>query len=139
MGIPIKEIIAGALKPVSEVIDSLHTSREEKDAVKLKLAMAQGQLGSDFNKAQASVIIAEATGKSWIQRNWRPITMLSFTFIIVWNYVIGPIGTWLAAMFGGPVFPVLDLPTGLWATLNVGIGGYMTLRTYEKVKFGKEK
>jgi hypothetical protein len=139
MAIPIKAIIEGALKPVSDLIDSLHTSREEKDAVKLKLAMAQGQLGSDFNAAQASVIIAEATGASWIQRNWRPLTMLTFVFIIAWNYVFGPIGTWIAAMFGGPVFPVLDLPTGLWTTLNVGIGGYMTLRTFEKVKFGKEK
>ncbi len=63
----------------------------------------------------------------------------TFVFIIAWNYVLGPLGTWFAAFFSGPAFPVLDLPMGLWTTLNVGIGGYMTLRTYEKVKFGKEK
>lgn len=135
----IKDIIAGAIKPVSELVDSLHTSREEKDAMKLQLAVAQGKLESDFHKSQSAVIMAEATGASWIQRTWRPIVMLGFAFIIFWNYVLGPIGSWLGALFGGPVFPVLELPTGLWATLNVGIGGYMTLRTYEKVKFGKEK
>jgi hypothetical protein len=57
----------------------------------------------------------------------------------MWNYVFGPIGTWLAAFVGGPAFPVLDLPTGLWATINVGLGGYITARTVEKVKLGKEK
>lgn len=137
MGLPIADIISGALGPVSKVIDSLHTSREEKDAAKIQLVLAQGQLSAEFNRAQASVIVAEATGASWIQRNWRPLTMLTFVFIILWNYVLGPIGTWFGGLFGGPVFPVLDLPMGLWTTLNVGIGGYMTLRTFEKVKFGK--
>ena len=139
MALAIAEIIAGALKPVSDLIDELHTSREEKDSAKVKLALAQEQLGAEFNKAQAAVIIAEATGQSWIQRNWRPVTMLSFVFIIVWNYVIGPIGTWGAGFFSGPKFPVLDLPAGLWATINIGIGGYMTMRTVEKIKLGKEK
>jgi hypothetical protein len=135
----IKEAVMGALGPVSDLVDNLHTSREEKDQMKLQLAVAQGNLEANFHKAQSAVIMAEATGASWIQRNWRPITMLSFVFIIVWNYVIGPIGTWLAVLLGSPaVFPVLELPTGLWTTLNVGIGGYMTLRTYEKVQFGKE-
>lgn len=143
----IKEAVMGALGPVSDLVDSLHTSREEKDGMKLQLAVAQGSLEQSFHASQSAVIMAEATGQSWIQRNWRPLTMLSFVFIIVWNYVIGPIGTWLSAVcvaiWGGPetvpiLFPVLELPTGLWATLNVGIGGYMSLRTYEKVQFGRE-
>ena len=139
MALAIAELIAGALKPVSEVIDSLHTSREEKDAAKIQLAIAQGQLDAGFTNAQKDIIVAEATGHSWIQQSWRPLTMLSFVFIILWNYVAGPIGTWLAAFFGGPALPVLDLPTGLWATINVGLAGYITARTFEKVKLGKEK
>ena len=139
MALPIKDIIAGALKPIAETIDSLSTSREEKDAAKLQLAKILADVGAKYNDAQASVIIAEATGESWIQRNWRPITMLSFVFIVVWNYVIGPIGTWGAGFFDGPSFPVLELPIGLWGTIATGIGGYMTLRTFEKVKLGKEK
>ena len=139
MALAIAEIIAGALKPVSEVIDSLHTSREEKDQAKIQLAIAQGQLDAGFTAAQKDIIVAEATGHSWIQQSWRPLTMLSFVFIIMWNYVMAPIGTWGAAFFGGPALPVLDLPTGLWATINVGLGGYITARTFEKVKLGKEK
>ena len=139
MAIAIKELIAEALKPISDTIDSLHTSREEKDSAKIQLAIAQGTLDAGFTNAQKDIIVAEATGHSWVQQSWRPITMLSFVFIIFWNFVLGPIGTWLAAFVGGPAFPVLDLPTGLWATINVGLGGYITARTVEKVKLGKEK
>ena len=139
MALAIKEIIAGALQPIADTIDNLTTSREEKDAAKIKLAIAQGTLDATFTNAQKDIIVAEATGHSWIQQSWRPLTMLSFVFIILWNFVMAPIGTWFAAFFGGPALPVLDLPTGLWATINIGLGGYITARTFEKVKLGKEK
>ena len=139
MSLMIKEIVEGALKPVSNLIDSLHTSREEKDQAKIQLAIAQGQLSATFTNAQKDIIVAEATGHSWIQQSWRPLTMLVFVFIILWNYVMAPIGTWLAAFFSGPALPVLDLPTGLWATINVGLAGYITARSVEKIKLGKEK
>ena len=139
MPLGIKELVAGALGPIEKIIDNLHTSREEKDSAKIQLAVAQGKLEAGFTNAQKDIIVAEATGHSWIQQSWRPITMLSFVFIIMWNYVFGPIGTWLAGFMGGPEFPVLVLPTGLWATINVGLGGYITARTFEKVKLGKEK
>lgn len=139
MAIAIAEIIAGALGPAADLVDSLHTSREEKDAMKIELARVQGTLESEFHSAQASVIIAEATGKSWLQRNHRPLTVMTFVFIVAWNYVLGPIGSWGAALLGSAAqFPVLDLPTGLWATISLGMGGYMALRTYEKTTLGKE-
>ncbi|MHC4302515.1 MAG: 3TM-type holin, partial [Planctomycetota bacterium] len=106
----IKDAVEGALGPVSDIIDNLTTSREEKDAAKIALAKAQGQLESDFHAQQASVIIAEATGASWLQRNHRPLTVMTFVFIVAWNYVLGPIGTWGASLFGlGASFPVLEL------------------------------
>ena len=139
MALPLAEIITGALSPINDIIDTLTTTREEKDAAKIQLAIAQGKLEAGFTNAKKDIIVAEATGHSWIQQSWRPLTMLSFVFIIMWNFVMAPIGTWLAAFFGGPALPVLDLPTGLWATINVGLGGYITARTFEKVKLGKEK
>lgn len=84
---------------------------------------------SDVVQAKASVIIAEASGKSWIQRSWRPITMLSFVGIIVNNYILVPYGI----AFGLEV-PMLEIPPGMWGLLTVGVGGYIGGRTYEKVK-----
>lgn len=140
MAIAIGDIIAGALGPAADLVDSLHTSREEKDGMKIELAKAQGALESSFHQQQASVIIAEATGASWLQRNHRPLTVMTFVFIVAWNYVLGPIGSWIAELLGSLAkFPVLDLPTGLWATISLGMGGYMALRTYEKTTLGPEK
>ena len=140
----IKEAVSGALGPLSDIIDNISTTREEKDEAKIALAKAQGVLESNFHQSQTAVIVAEATGASWLQRNHRPLISVSFAFIVVWNFVLGPIGSWISgvmcAIWGGvPVlFPVLELPPGLWGTITLCIGGYMSLRTYEKNTLGQE-
>jgi len=74
----------------------------------------------EVTKMQSNVIVAEAQGASWIQRNWRPVTMLTFLILII-----------LAAL------RVIDLslmqvPKPMWTLLTVGIGGYIGGRTVEK-------
>ena len=84
---------------------------------------------SSLVDAQAKIIVAEAQGGSWIQRSWRPVTMLMFVAIIANNYILVP----YAVAFGANV-PMLDIPPGMWSLLTVGIGGYIGGRTYEKVQ-----
>ena len=84
--------------------------------------------------AKQAIIVAEAQGGSWIQRTWRPITMLTFVFIIAHNYIIVP----YAQAFGAPV-PTLDIPPGMWGLLTVGIGGYIGGRSAEKIVKMREK
>ena len=49
-------------------------------------AKAQAELNKalvtppDIEKAAASVVVAEAKGEGWLQRNWRPLTMVSFYY-----------------------------------------------------------
>lgn len=123
---PIGEIIGG----VRGVINDLHTSGEEKLQAQLKLseldvAFRQKVLEAEarWAEAQADVIKSEAQGESWLQRNWRPILMLTFTYIIAHNYVISPI-------FSVPSVPI---PEHLWELLKIGIGGYIISRSGEKV------
>lgn len=84
---------------------------------------------SDLHKATAQIITAEAQGESALQRNWRPITMLVFVFIIANNYVIAP---YAMALIGWHV-PTLDIPQGMWGLLQLGIGGYIASRGGEKI------
>ena len=132
MAIDIAAIVTGAFKPISDIIDSLHTSKEEKAAAKLAMINAQGALQNELIGYQKDIIIAEATGESWLQRNWRPIIMLLFGSLLAWNYVVAPLGTWLAAMFAGPAFPALEMPPEFYTLLTVGIGGYIGGRSTEK-------
>ena len=126
--------VKGLIGSVGAIIDDLHTSGEEKAEAKQKLAVLEAatllslaEVGKTLIEAQRDAVVAEAKG-SWLQRNWRPLTMMVFVFIIFNNYVLVPYVT----AFGGSV-PTLEIPNGMWALLNVGIGGYITSRGIEKV------
>ncbi len=127
--------IKGLIGEIGGVIDNVHTSEEERAAAKAKLRAleteATAQILSHAEtlfQSQRDVLVAEIQGEGWLQRSWRPITMLVFVFIILNNYVIVP----YVAAFGGAV-PALEIPNGMWALLNVGIGGYIASRGIEKV------
>ena len=68
--------------------------------------------------AKANLIAAEAQGASWLQRNWRPITMLSFLGLVV------------ADAFGLLAFRLADQA---WLLLQIGLGGYVVGRSVEKI------
>jgi len=90
-------------------------------------AQAQ-QLKQQIVDSQAQVVIAEAKGESWIQRSWRPITMLSFVGIIVNNYLLYP---YLSLFWHSA--PSLPIPPDMWELLKIGIGGYIVSRGGEKM------
>jgi hypothetical protein len=117
-------------KNVTEVIDNLNTSGEEKlEAQRKLLELERGfqvkiaEIDATNAKTAAEVIIAETKSESWAARNWRPITMLTFTYIIAHNYIFAP-------MFS---LTVLSIPTDLWELLKIGMGGYVLGRTAEKI------
>ncbi|KKL71596.1 hypothetical protein LCGC14_2093330 [marine sediment metagenome] len=132
------DILAGPVKglvgAVGSIIDDLHTSGEEKAAAKQKISeleaatiLSLAEVGKTLIEAQRAVVVSETKG-GWLQRNWRPLTMMVFVFIIFNNYVLVP----YISAFGGTI-PALEIPNGMWALLNVGIGGYITSRGIEKV------
>jgi len=118
-------LIGQIFKPAADLIDNLHTSEEEK--INAKTAMFEVQMGlgmkvldyeAQLIKAQSSIIVAEAQGQSILQRNWRPITMLTFLFLVV------------ADSFGQLPF---RLAGEAWTLLQLGLGGYVVGRSGEKI------
>jgi len=75
-------------------------------------------LESEILKVQANVIMSEANGQSWIQRSWRPLTMLTFLVLVVLD------------SFG---FLPFRLAKEAWDLLKIGLGGYVIGRSAEKV------
>ena len=69
-------------------------------------------------EVQSNVIVAEAGGKSWLQRNWRPITMVCFLILVI----LDSFG-WLPN----------KLAPQAWTLLSIGLGGYVVGRSAEKV------
>ena len=130
---PISAITEG-IKAIGSIFDSVSTTDEERLELNNKLQGIQNDLTSkilgyqsEIAQYQSEVIIAEAKGESWLQRNWRPSLMAIFGIIVANNYIIAP---YLMAMFDWQV--VLEIPEQLWGLLKLGVGGYIGGRSIEK-------
>ncbi|MTI10268.1 3TM-type holin [Curvivirga aplysinae] len=123
--------LLSALTPlIGGVLDRVIPDQVERDKVRLELETALLSHAADIEKAAASVVIAEAKGESWLQRNWRPMLMVLFGYIVAHNYVIAPV-------FG--VASVV-MPDHLWELLKIGVGGYIVSRGAEKgISLWKDK
>lgn len=118
-------LIGQIFKPATELIDNLHTSTEEKLAQKAVLLQLQTDFlkeGLEYEQEQlkqkAAIIMAETKSESWITRNWRPITMLTFLALVVLDQT------------GQLAFRLAD---EAWTLLQLGLGGYVVGRSVEKV------
>ena len=124
----ILDILAGIFKPITDIVDHLTVSGDEK--AKLQGALIQAQFtaqmqGIEYEKqlltARSSIVLAEAKSDSWLTKSWRPILMLTFGGLIV------------ARMLGftsASISPAEYLE--LWSVLKLGIGGYVIGRSVEK-------
>lgn len=98
-------------------------SQAQKDALSFQLAQMQAQ--TDTNKV-------EAANQSLFVAGWRPFIGWICGFGLAFAFLISPLFTWLAALFGHPIkFPELDL--GTLMTLLLGMLGLGGMRTFEKV------
>ena len=121
--------VGNIIKPVTELVDSVSTTDEEKAQLKNELAKIEAELTKELVtyktkllEAQASVITAEAKGESWLQRNWRPITMLTFVVLIV--------ARWMGLTIEG-ISPQIEKQ--LYDIVQIGLGGYVIGRSAEKI------
>lgn len=121
----LSDIVSGILKPISDVIDHVTVSGEDK----VKLQMAQLEAGmaaatasqnyeAELLDGQQKVIAAEASSGNLLTSSWRPITMLTFLALVV------------ADSFGWLHSP---LAPQAWTLLQIGLGGYTVGRSVEKV------
>lgn len=118
---------------VSTVKDAIMKAVPDKDAAARLQADITTQLIAQDSAAldgAVKIILAEAQGASWLQRNWRPLLMLVIIAIVANNYLIAP---YINALFGAGSVPVLALPEQLWNLMTLGVGGYIAGRTGEKM------
>jgi hypothetical protein len=119
------DVIGSIFRPIADVIDHVLPSGDAKIALQQKVLeaqMAAAAQAMDYEKqlldSQAQIVKAEAQGGSWLQRNWRPITMLTFLVLVVCD-AFG----WLPFRLAGEA----------WTLLQLGLGGYVVGRSAEKI------
>lgn len=126
LGNPFADVVRAA----TGIIERFVPDPQAKITASLELAKLQAdanakliQADVDWAKAQEASIEAETKSESWMARNWRPITMLTFVFIIAYNFIF-------AQWWGLKLLPI---PPDMWALLKIGIGGYIMGRSAEKI------
>lgn len=97
------------------LIDKFFPDAGEKDKRQLEQFLA-------VFTAQAQIVAAEAASKSWLASSWRPLTMLTFVFLIV--------SRWFG--FAAPNLSPEEY-LKLWDIVELGLGGYVVGRSVEKI------
>ena len=118
------------LAPVlGKVLDRVIPDKAAKEKAQMELNKALVTHSADIEKAAASVVVAEAKGEGWLQRNWRPLTMISFLVLLFMFWF----GIHPENLSDQVIMKLFDL-------LQIGIGGYIISRGAEKgIKTWKEK
>ena len=121
--------VAPMVKTLFKTIDKTIDNKAEAEKIKqnIQQQLLSGQLKE--LEAQASIITAEAKG-GWLQRNWRPLLMLTFAGLVVAH--------WFG--FTAPNIPE-SVQNSLLNIVLVGMGGYIVGRSGEKImdKFKEKK
>lgn len=114
------------VKPISDVInkivDKVAPDADLAEKLKFEITKELIKVDNEALSTQASIIIAEASGDSFLQRSWRPIIMLNFGALITAHWL----GFTPENLDGDQVLALLDI-------VQVGLGGYIVGRSAEKV------
>ena len=120
-----------AIAPLAKILFStIEKSIPDKDLqAKIKADMQTQLMQSHTQELQAAAKIIEAEAKAgWFASSWRPLLMYVLIFILVWNYILGPV----VKIFTGAVIS-FELPGDVWGLLQIGLGGYVVGRSAESV------
>lgn len=139
MAIPIPIIdtlIEAALKVFDRVLpDPAQKAAAQLELLKLKQAGEFKQLDADLQMALAQVEVnkLEAASSDPFKSGWRPFIGWTCGAGFATQFVVGPWGTWIAALNGSNVpFPQMDMSQMMPLLLGMlGLGAY---RTYEKTR-----
>ena len=125
--LPTLKVIAPLARVLFSTVDKAVLDKDLAEKLKAQLNTQLLQSGTEELKAAASIVEAEAKA-NWFAASWRPMLMYVLIFILVWNYIAGPI----IKVFTGAVI-TFELPGDVWTLLNIGLGGYVVGRSGESI------
>lgn len=118
---------------IGKVLDKAIPDAETRERAKAEITAQLLANDKVLTEAARDVVVAEAKGESWLQRNWRPMLMVAIMGLLLWNGMVLPI---LSAMTGVDLAKLQawdSMPSAMWSLLQIGVGGYVIGRTGEKI------
>lgn len=114
--------IAALFPIVDSVLDKVVGDKSERDRLKQEVRLEMMNRQSELLDAQKDIIVSEAEGEGWLQRSWRPITMLAFVGCVM--------GYWFGLT--PPTLPETAV-VQMFELVKIGLGGYVVGRSTEKI------
>ena len=105
-----------------KVVEALKANPEMLLQYQAKMMEHQAHWAEAELNAQKEVIIAEAEGESWLQRNWRPGTMVVFVGLVT--------AKWMGWTAPGVT---TEIELSVLEIIKYGLSGYVVGRSVEKV------
>ena len=119
----------GALKQVASVIDSIHTSEEEKLDKKILMQRIQQKLA----EKQLDVNVKEAGHRSIFVSGWRPFIGWCGGFALAFEFILSTAVEWYSK-FAGLNLTAPEIQTGPLLAIVTSMLGVAGLRSFEKSK-----
>ena len=123
------DIIGAILSPVTDLISEIIPDKDKQLEIQKEIHNSEVKILDKFLdlekqliESKTEIITAEAKGESWLQRSWRPITMLCFLGLLFLY--------WFDVHPDNLTQETID---NLFTLLDIGIGGYIVSRGAEKV------
>jgi hypothetical protein len=112
-------------KGIFDIVGKLDGNSKEKKELDIELSKLINESNAKIIEAenvslklQEKTINNELTKGSFIQRNWRPVSMLTFLFLIILDSF---------GLLSKPLSPMA------WELIKLGLGGYVVGRSFEKI------
>ena len=127
-------VVNGIISVIDKVIpDPAQKAQAQLAVLQLQQTGQLEQLKADVQAslAQGDVNKVEAASPSLFKSGWRPAVGWICAVALGVQFLLNPIGSWVAALMGHPVqFPPLDL--GTLMTLLFGMLGMGAMRSFDK-------
>jgi hypothetical protein len=112
-----------ALEPiVGKVVANLFPDPAERAKAEAEALRQLLEHQGEIEQAAAKIIQTEAASTHWLAANWRPLTMITFTALIVARWM-----GWVAPNLSEAEY------LKLWSIIEFGLGGYVVGRSVEKI------
>ena len=115
-------VIGDIIKEIGSTVKKAIPDKDQADRLVTDITGVFIKFQSDLVKQQGETIRAEVHSKSWLARNWRPITMLTFLALVAAHWL----GYTAENVTENEVLSMMNL-------IKIGLGGYVVGRSAEKI------
>lgn len=122
MAAPIYGVLAAIAPKLMKIVDEAVSDKDAQNRLRERFAEELFKANSETAQAASKVVMTEAKGENFLQRNWRPALMVWFA-VLIGAYWFGFV----------PVNMPVEVVDKLFTLVQIGVGGYVVGRSGEKI------